>query len=56
MSEFNIKEFKDGVSDGLLNGTRDDSKRTLEYKEGYDFGLYLWQEDYHLENAKEENE
>jgi hypothetical protein len=55
MTKFNIKEFKDGVSDGLLTGTRDDSKRTPEYKEGYDFGLYLWLEDYDLEDAESEN-
>ena len=51
MDKFNIKEFKDGVNDGLLIGTRDDSKRTPEYKEGYDFGVTL-----HCDLEHEEDE
>tara|TARA_R100000781_G_scaffold316_1_gene427 strand:+ start:802 stop:1149 length:348 start_codon:yes stop_codon:yes gene_type:complete len=56
MPEFNIKEFKDGVSDGLLNGTRDDSKRTPGYKEGYDFGITLYCQQEEMEEHRRINE
>lgn len=39
--------FKDGVADGLLSGIIDDSKRSSAYyKQGYDFGLVLYDDLY----------
>jgi hypothetical protein len=43
----NLQEFKDGVADGLLEGVRKtfNSNRVSDaYKQGYDFGLYLYNE------------
>ena len=39
----NLQDFKDGVADGLLEG-RQDANRSDAYKQGYDFGLYLYNE------------
>jgi hypothetical protein len=40
-----MKDFKDGVADGLLHGEgMREKNRTSEYKQGYDFGLYLYNE------------
>jgi|TARA_R110002074_G_scaffold96191_1_gene209134 hypothetical protein len=37
--------FKDGVADGLLHGNRDQAKLFSHYyKQGYDFGLTMWNE------------
>ena len=37
--------FKDGVADALLHGNRDESKLfSAYYKQGYDFGLTMWNE------------
>ena len=36
-----IKDFKDGVHDGLMIGVRDEDNYTQSYKEGYDFGIVL---------------
>ena len=34
--------FKDGVTDALVNGSRDEDKLfSAYYKQGYDFGLVL---------------
>ena len=41
-NEIRTREFKDGVSDGLLVGTKDDTKRSPDYKQGYDFGVALY--------------
>ena len=49
--------FKDGVADGLLSGIIDDSKRSSAYyKQGYDFGLVLYDDLYgkDWETAKQE--
>lgn len=36
--------FKDGVADALLDGVIDDNKRSSAYyKQGYDFGIDLFQ-------------
>ena len=37
-----IKPFKDGVTDGLLHGERDEKQGSQYYKQGYDFGLGLY--------------
>ena len=37
-----IRAFEDGVTDALIHGVRDDSKTHHFYKQGYDFGLVLW--------------
>lgn len=39
-----MKDFKDGVADGLLHGERKEGALSFEYKQGYDFGLYLFNE------------
>ena len=35
------KDFKDGVHDGLMVGVRDEDNYTHDYKEGYDYGVFL---------------
>ena len=37
-----MRDFRDGVADGLLYGNREGGRRSLAYKQGYDFGLYLY--------------
>ena len=37
-----LKAFKDGVADGLLHGERDDKQGSHYYKQGYDYGLTLY--------------
>ena len=39
-----LKEFKDGVADGLINGNAKESSREHYYKQGYDFGIALYNE------------
>ena len=39
-----LKAFKDGVADGLLHGKRDDKQSHHYYKQGYDYGVYLYGE------------
>ena len=49
--------FKDGVTDALVNGSRDDDKLfSAYYKQGYDFGLVLYDDLYgkDWETAKQE--
>ena len=49
--------FKDGVTDALVNGSRDDKKLfSAYYKQGYDFGLVLYDDLYgkDWETAKQE--
>lgn len=46
------QDFKDGTADGLLHGEMREEDITSEYKQGYDFGLYLWQEQGGVENPK----
>jgi hypothetical protein len=38
---FHIKNFKDGVSDAVLSKKLTTDGRSSEYKEGYDFGMFL---------------
>jgi len=39
--------FKDGITDALVNGSRDDNKLfSAYYKQGYDFGLVLYNDLY----------
>jgi len=43
--------FKDGVADGLLNGNIDDDKRwSSYYKQGYDFGITLYNRTLEMES------
>ena len=43
--------FKDGVADGLLSGIIDDKKRSSAYyKQGYDYGLVLWNRQVQIED------
>ena len=38
-----LSYFKDGVTDALINGTRDQTKLfSTYYKQGYEFGTELW--------------
>ena len=37
-----LDDFKDGTYDALIYGVRSETNKTLHYKEGYDFGLVLW--------------
>ena len=39
-----MKDFKDGVADALLYGVKKKGALSLDYKQGYDFGLYLYNE------------
>ena len=39
-----LKAFKDGVADGLLHGERDERQGSHYYKQGYDYGIYLYSE------------
>ena len=39
-----IEKFKDGIADGLLHGKRDDKQSHHYYKQGYDYGIYLYSE------------
>ena len=34
-----IQKFKDGVTDAMLHGTRDEKQSHHYYKQGYDFGI-----------------
>ena len=56
----NLQDFKDGVADGLLKGARHKSLHLFikngsssdAYKQGYDFGLYLYNEQLDDEEEK----
>ena len=37
-----INEFKDGVVDGFFDGERDEKQESHYYKQGYDFGIVLY--------------
>ena len=37
-----INEFKDGVTDGFFHGERDEKQESHYYKQGYDFGIVLY--------------
>ena len=40
-----VDEFKDGVTDAMIHGTKDEKKEGyFFYKQGYDFGIYLYGE------------
>jgi len=40
----NLKGFKDGVTDAVINGSMDDEYTNEYYKQGYDFGISLYAE------------
>ena len=43
--------FKDGVADGLFVGKQDESKLfSAYYKQGYDYGLVLWNRQIQIED------
>ena len=43
--------FKDGVADGLFMGKQDESKLfSAYYKQGYDYGLVLWNRQVQIED------
>ena len=43
--------FKDGVADGLFIGKQDESKLfSAYYKQGYDYGLVLWNRQVQIED------
>ena len=51
--------YRDGITDALLHGRRDEKKLdeflfSHFYKRGYDFGLWLWSEQ--DEDAKDEKD
>jgi len=51
-----LNNFKDGVVDGLIHGTQNEkSPKPDGYKQGYDFGLTLWQESLSEKCCEEEN-
>ena len=37
-----IQKFKDGVTDAMLHGTRDEKQSHHYYNQGYDFGIDLF--------------
>ena len=37
-----IEKFKDGVTDAMLHGIRDENQSHHYYKQGYDFGIHLF--------------
>ena len=39
-----INEFKDGVADGVIHGVKNEKQTSHYYKQGYDFGIYLYGE------------
>ena len=39
-----MRDFRDGVADALLYGERAKGESSLALKQGYDFGLYLYNE------------
>tara|TARA_R110002020_G_scaffold258321_3_gene472050 strand:+ start:149 stop:304 length:156 start_codon:yes stop_codon:yes gene_type:complete len=43
MENIDIADFKNGIRDGLMQGTQDDKKiGNYWYKRGYDFGVSLF--------------
>ena len=39
-----LKAFKDGVADGVIHGVKNEKQTSHYYKQGYDFGVYLYGE------------
>ena len=39
-----IQKFKDGVTDALVHGQKNDEQSHHYYKQGYDFGLFIYNE------------
>jgi|TARA_R100001460_G_scaffold78100_1_gene119052 hypothetical protein len=42
MSEQDLISFKDGTYDALMYGIRSETNKSHYYKQGYDFGLVLY--------------
>ena len=51
MTEKNLQDFKDGTYDALLYGIRSETNKSHYYKQGYDFGLVLYNDQ--LDEEKE---
>ena len=39
-----LNAFKDGVTDAMIHGTRDEKQSHHYYNQGYDFGLTMYSE------------
>jgi hypothetical protein len=39
-----ISAFKDGVTDAVVHGQKNDEQSHHYYKQGYDFGLFIYNE------------
>ena len=39
-----LKAFKDGVADCVIHGVKNEKQTSHYYKQGYDFGIYLYGE------------
>ena len=37
-----LDDFKDGIYDALMYGIKSETNKTYHYKQGYDFGLVLY--------------
>ena len=37
-----LNAFKDGVTDAMIHGIRDEKQKSHYYKQGYDFGIDLF--------------
>ena len=37
-----LSAFKDGVTDAMIHGIRDEKQKSHYYKQGYDFGIDLF--------------
>jgi len=44
MTATELKDFKDGTYDALIYGIRSETNKSHYYKQGYDFGLTMWNE------------
>jgi hypothetical protein len=51
---FHLKNYKAGIYDAILKKGVDETPRSPEYKEGYDFGMYLYNEQQKQDDANDE--
>ena len=35
-------QFREGVYHGLIHGCKDSDNKSIHYKEGYEYGIYLY--------------
>jgi hypothetical protein len=50
---FHLKNYKDGIYDAILKKGVDETPRSPEYREGYDFGMYLYNEQQKQDDAND---